>query len=91
MHSKTNIFLQAFPGKLGVIKGLIPHYYLPVCVAAKCSCLLMECQDLHLKRRLAKFCTKKNSLVLKKYYTFNLGKKAPKKCLLLHSTLKCTL
>jgi len=35
----------------------------------------MECQLLHLKRSLAKFCTEKNSLVLMKYYAFNLEKK----------------
>lgn len=57
---------------------LVPCYYPTVCVATKWSCLLIECQVLHLKRSLAKFCTQKNSLVLMKYYTFNLEKKHPK-------------
>lgn len=93
MHSRNrHIFFFCKPClvNLGLTK-LIPHYCLPVCGAAKCSCLLMECQDLHLKRALAQFCTEKNSLVLMKYYTFNLGKKAPRKYLLCHNTQKCTL
>lgn len=35
----------------------------------------MECQSLHFKRSLAKFCTEKNSLVLMKYYTWEKKKK----------------
>lgn len=90
MHSKPDFFCKPCLVNLG-LTGLILHYYLPFCVAAKSSCLLMECQDLHLKRSLAKFCIEKNSLVLIKYYTFNLGKKEPRKYFLLHNTQKCTL
>lgn len=38
---------------------LVPCYYLLVCVATKWSCLLMECQVLHLKGALLSFVLRK--------------------------------